>query len=43
MANTAKLIKNNEILFRLKEMEYIKKIVEKINDISLSGVGQLIE
>jgi hypothetical protein len=43
MANTAKLIKNNEILFRLKEMEYIEKIVEKINDISLSGVGQLIE
>jgi hypothetical protein len=43
MANTAKLIKNNEILFRLKEMEYIEKIVEKINDISLLGVGQLIE
>jgi len=37
------LIKNNEILFRLKEMEYIEKIVEKINDISLLGVGQLIE
>ena len=43
LLNTAKLMENNEMLFRLKEMEYIEKIAEKINDISLSGGGQLIE
>lgn len=43
LLNTAKLMENNEMLFRLKEMEYIEKIADKINDISLSGGGQLIE
>lgn len=43
LLNTAKLMENNEMLFRLKEMEYIEKIAEKINDISLSGGGQLVE
>ncbi len=43
LLNTAKLMDDNEMLFRLKEMEYIEKIAEKINDISLSGGGQLVE
>ncbi len=29
--------------FKLKEMEYIKKIVEKINTISLVGNGQIVD
>jgi regulator of protease activity HflC (stomatin/prohibitin superfamily) len=43
LLNTAKLMDDNEMLFRLKEMEYIEKITEKVNAISLSGGGQLIE
>jgi len=42
MLNTAKLMEENEMLFRLKEMEYVEKIAEKINGISVSGNGDLI-
>ncbi|MCB9047489.1 MAG: slipin family protein [Chitinophagales bacterium] len=42
MLNTAKLMEENEMLFRLKEMEYVEKIAEKINGISVSGTGDLI-
>jgi hypothetical protein len=30
-------------LFKLKEMEYVEKIAEKINNISVSGGGHLLE
>ena len=43
LLNTAKLMENNEMLFRLKEMEYIEKIADKIGEITVSGGGQLIE
>lgn len=46
LLNTAKLMEENEMLFKLKEMEYVEKIADKINSISLSGgnvVGQLKE
>ena len=43
LLNTAKLMENNEMLFRLKEMEYLEKIADKIGEISVSGGGQLIE
>ena len=39
----AKLMEDNEMLFKLKEMEYVEKIADKINSISLSGGGQLID
>ncbi|MFY0672372.1 MAG: slipin family protein [Bacteroidia bacterium] len=41
LLNTAKLMENNGMLFKLKEMEYIEKIAEKINGISVSGGGQI--
>jgi hypothetical protein len=44
LMNTAKLMEENEMLFRLKEMEYVEKIADKINSISVSGgdiAGQL--
>jgi regulator of protease activity HflC (stomatin/prohibitin superfamily) len=41
LLNTAKLMEDNQMLFKLKEMEYVEKIAEKINNISLSG-GSLI-
>jgi regulator of protease activity HflC (stomatin/prohibitin superfamily) len=37
LLNTAKLMENNEMLFKLKEMEYVEKIAEKIGEITVSG------
>ncbi len=43
LLNTAKLMEDNAMLFKLKEMEYVEKIAEKINKISLSGSGQIVD
>lgn len=43
LLNTAKLMDENETLFRLKELEFLEKICEKIGSISLSGGGNLLE
>jgi hypothetical protein len=43
MLNTAKLMEENTMLMKLKEMEYVEKIAEKINTISLSGGGQIAD
>ncbi|NBA85573.1 slipin family protein [Emticicia sp. CRIBPO] len=43
LLNTAKLLEENEMLFKLKEMEYVEKIAEKINNITLSGGGQIVD
>lgn len=43
LLNTAKLMEENTMLFKLKEMEYVEKIAEKINTISLSGGGQIVD
>lgn len=43
LLNTAKMMEDNPMLFKLKEMEYVEKIAEKINSISVSGNGVLID
>lgn len=43
LLNTAKLMEDNQMLFKLKEMEYVEKIADKINTISLSGGGQVVD
>lgn len=43
LLNTAKLMEDNPMLFRLKEMEYVEKIAEKVSSISLNGNGALID
>ena len=43
LLNTAKLMEENAMLWKLKEMEYVEKIADKINSISVSGNGMLIE
>jgi SPFH domain / Band 7 family len=43
LLNTAKLMEENTMLWKLKEMEYVEKIAEKISNISLSGNGALVE
>lgn len=42
LLNTAKLMEDNPMLFKLKEMEYVEKIAEKISGISVNGHGDLI-
>jgi regulator of protease activity HflC (stomatin/prohibitin superfamily) len=42
LLNTAKLMEDNEMLYKLKEMEYVEKIADKINSISVSGGGQVV-
>ena len=43
LLNTARLMEDNAMLFKLKEMEYVEKIADKINTISLSGGNQVID
>ncbi len=43
LLNTAKLMEENAMLWKLKEMEYVEKIAEKITNISVSGNGQLLD
>jgi regulator of protease activity HflC (stomatin/prohibitin superfamily) len=42
MLNTDKLMEENEMLWKLKEMEYVEKISDKIGEITVSGSGNLI-
>jgi regulator of protease activity HflC (stomatin/prohibitin superfamily) len=43
LLNTAKLMEENETLWKLKEMEYVEKIADKIGSISVAGNGQVID
>lgn len=43
LLNTAKLMDENQTLYRLKELEFLEKICEKIGNISLLGGGNLLE
>ncbi len=43
LLNTAKLMDENATLFRLKELEFLEKICDKIGSISLTGGGDLLE
>lgn len=43
LLNTAKLMEENPTLYRLKELEYIEKISEKVNSISLSSSAGILE
>jgi regulator of protease activity HflC (stomatin/prohibitin superfamily) len=43
LLNTAKLMDENSMLWKLKEMEYVEKIAEKVNNISVNGNGALLE
>ena len=42
LLNTAKLMEENAMLWKLKEMEYVEKIAEKISNISVNGSGDLL-
>ncbi|HVS97006.1 MAG TPA: slipin family protein [Puia sp.] len=43
LLNTARLLEENPMLFKLKELEYVEKIAEKVSTISVNGSGVLID
>lgn len=43
LLNTAKLMEDNSMLFKLKEMEYVEKIADKIGEITVAGSGQVLD
>ncbi len=43
LMNTAKLMEENAMLYKLKEMEFVGQIADKIGEITISGNGQLLE
>jgi len=43
LLNTAKLMEENAMLFKLKELEYVERIADKINTLSLSNGGQIMD
>lgn len=43
LLNTAKLMEDNAMLFKLKEMEYVEKIADKIGEITVASNGQIID
>jgi regulator of protease activity HflC (stomatin/prohibitin superfamily) len=43
LLNTAKLMEDNSMLWKLKEMEYVEKIAGKIGEITVNGSGTLVE
>ena len=43
LLNTAKLMEDNAMLFKLKEMEYVEKIAEKIGEITVSGGSNAVD
>lgn len=42
LLNTAKLMEENQTLWKLKEMEYVERIAEKIGSISVNGNGKIM-
>ncbi len=43
LLNTAKLMEDNAMLWKLKEMEYVEKIADKISNITVNGNGNLVD
>jgi len=43
LLNTAKLMDDNAMLLKLKEMEYMEKIADKVGEISVNANGRIID
>lgn len=43
LLNTAKLMEDNAMLFKLKEMEYVEKIAEKVGAITIGGNTKVLD
>ena len=42
LLNTAKLMDENQTLYKLKELEYVERICENVGSIHLSGNGNIL-
>lgn len=42
LLNTARLMEENKTLYKLKELEYVEKICERVDSISLAGAGGVL-
>jgi len=43
LLNTAKLMSENDMLFKLKEMEYMEKFADKVGEITVNGGGRVVD
>jgi len=43
LLNTAKLMDENQTLYKLKELEYVERICENVGNITLNGSGDMLE
>lgn len=42
LLNTAKLMEENQTLYRLKELEFVERICENVGNINLNGTGDML-
>ena len=42
LLNTARLMEENQTLYKLKELEYVERICENVGHISLNGNGNIL-
>ena len=43
LLNTAKLMDENKTLYKLKELEYLERICDRVGEISVNGNAGLVE
>lgn len=43
LLNTAKLMDENKTLYKLKELEYLERICDRVGEISINGSAGLLE
>ena len=43
LLNTAKLMDENKTLYKLKELEYLERICDRVGDISINGNAGIVE
>ncbi len=43
LLNTAKLMEDNAMLYKLKEMEYVERVAASVSDITIAGGGQIVD
>ncbi|MBL0315886.1 MAG: slipin family protein [Flavobacteriales bacterium] len=43
LLNTAKIMEENQMVWKLKEMEYVERIAERVSNIQLNATGTLTE
>jgi hypothetical protein len=43
LLNTAKLMEDNQMLYKLKEMEYVEKIARTVGELKLSNGGNVMD